>query len=1156
VDRRPDADYVQRGEDDETLRTAVDVASRRALEDAEHYNRSSDTGLRGYLTEERGFLPTRAPSTALPPSHTPWDELAEELPALFRSVSFREVARQLPVLDARPPALPDADVRRAATVLGILAHSWFRVETAEPGPLPEAIARPWAEVCERLGRSSPFLEFEDITTANWRLRDPDLPDLMRVENLDLLVPSVGNDAERFFMMTLVELAARATPIVGAVVRAQECMQREDLAGLEAELVLLVHTVRGLIDGLTKADPNPNSATYVDPVVWGVTVAPFAVSINPAAPSPGGTAAPLFQVLDAFLGRRAYGSLLGKEVRRLHDVAPPLQRAFTDAVSEMPLGAFLARVGTPTLRGLSRALMEVYAGEQGLLQAHRIKAYGYLEVAFKVGRPVTLSGFAGVFRERPWKRVDDALDTSMRERSVDGIGTWVARAALSERETTAPRATDRVRRIALDVREQGVIYGPGDRVAVLPDNGAELAAKVVDALHATADTEITLTSGWQAALERRGINATPRLRLFDFLRWAKLRPLIRPVAKTLYSLSRAPELGGVIEGRYEDQLELWDALVMITAAGYDVRRLTDADPWQPESLAAIVPPEHERLYSISSAPTSSTACQDDLVLTVGDVSYVGTLDSGAEPVVRDGVGSHWLNHHMVEQSDAVALRVVRPSRFQLPEDASRPVVMFAGGTGISPFRGFLQARAGTGASPRAPNVLFYAARRADDLLYRDELDAWVRRGDLELHVALSRDDVQIVASHDRGVVEVPGGPRWVQDLIDEQAARLLALTNDAALGVVYICGQASFAHAVMDGLRRIAAAPIHPHDDGGHQFVRHLVGEQRLLMDVFTTTAPVRAPGPLGAQSVAASDLITRNDDDAGYWMAIDGAVYDVTEFRHLHPGGPQILIESAGTDATEEFRAVLHDRNGEIGAMLSMYKVGLLRRLRLGSKWGIAATADGFADVSVADLYRAWVRYTYLVVEMQNALRNDWMYRPLPLTRDEHEELTTQKLMLLANTHDRFVVQYVDGTLGDDLVALWRLTTGLCDPRLPLNELPRMIADVRSSSEAAAAEAIADEFRRLYLTSRLPAPAGEDRFWSVAAELWEHVRRVQERYLAELKGTLRRGLELFERDEHEVVERAGADLVDLLRSVPAIVSREYVELADAWNGADVTRWRS
>jgi sulfite reductase (NADPH) flavoprotein alpha-component len=1137
------------------------VPGRRVLEDAARDDRSSGAGLLGYLSEERGFMPRQPPLTALPPSHGAWDELAAALPALFRSVSFRESARDLPLLDAAPETLPDGAVRRAATVLGLLAHTWFRVETADPGPLPEALARPWAQVCARLGRPGPFLEFEDITSANWRLRDPGAPEPLRVENLDLLVPTVGNDAERFFMMTLVELSARATPLVGGVVRAQECMARHDPRGLEAELLVMLQTVRGLIDALGKADPNPCSSTHVDPVVWGSTVAPFAVSVDPAVPSPGGTAAPVFQLLDAFLGRRQYASVLGHEVRRLHAVAPPLLRWFVRAVAARPLGPYVVRADRASLRGVSRALLEAYAGEQGLLQLHRIKAYGYLEVAFKIGRPVTLSGFAGVFRERPWKRVDEALDASMREREVAGLDSWTSRATLVERvdATTgsgpgAAGVTAAVRRITLDVRSQGVVYEPGDRVAIVPENSPALVARVLDALRAPPGTEIELTSDWRAALTRRGVVAPPRrLDLADFLRVAGLRPLRRPVAKALYGISGAPDLGEVIEGRHEDQLELWDALRMMTAAGYDVRRLTSARPWQPESLAAIVAPEGERLYSISSAPVSA-GCEDGIVLTVGDVTFRSRGVAGPSAVERQGVGSHWLNHHMDPGHDAIPLRVVRPRRFRLPADPSRPIVMFAGGTGISPFRGFLQARTGGAGPSGGVNVLFFAVRRIEELLYRDELDAWVRAGDLELHVAASRDERQVEADARRGLCVVARGPRRIQDLVDQEAARLWQLLGEGGAGVAYVCGRAGFAHAVMEGLRGVAAAQ--PAGDGdGRRHVRQLIGSGRLLLDVFTTTAPARAPGPLGERTVPASELVTRNDDEGGYWMAIDGAVYDVTEFRHLHPGGPHILVESAGTDATDEYRAVLHHLNGEVDAMLSMCKVGLLQRLRLGQAWGIAAATGRFLHVTVHDLYRAWVRYAYLVVEMQNAHRNDWTYRRLPLTRGEQEPITTQKLMFMANTHDRFVVQYLDGALGSDLVTLWRSTTGLCGTSVPIAELTDRIAEVRASDAAGAAAAVAASLRELYVVSRSVASASDDgRFWTAVADLWDDVRRAEERFLVRLKEILRQGLVLFERHEQAVVANAGVELVELLRSVPAIAGLHHAELVDVWFRSDVPTW--
>jgi len=194
-------------------------------------------------------------------------------------------------------------------------------------------------------------------------------------------------------------------------------------------------------------------------------------------------------------------------------------------------------------------------------------------------------------------------------------------------------------------------------------------------------------------------------------------------------------------------------------------------------------------------------------------------------------------------------------------------------------------------------------------------------------------------------------------------------------------------------------------------------------------------------------------------------------------------------------------------------------------------------------------------VEMQNALRNDWMYAAVPLTRGELEPLTTQKLMLMANTHDRFVVQYLDGSVGDDLARLWRMTTALCGRETPIQELPAAVLAVQGSAEAAAAGAMAADLRRLYVTSRSSTAADDSRFWLAADELWRDVRRVHETYLSDLKQTLREGLLLFEANEGEIVERGGPALIDLLRAVPAIVQRQYETLVDIWAGAAVREWQ-
>ena len=97
---------------------------------------------------------------------------------------------------------------------------------------------------------------------------------------------------------------------------------------------------------------------------------------------------------------------------------------------------------------------------------------------------------------------------------------------------------------------------------------------------------------------------------------------------------------------------------------------------------------------------------------------------------------------------------------------------------------------------------------------------------------------------------------------------------------------------------------------------------------------------------------------------------------------------------------------------------------------------------------------------------------------------------------------------------------------------------------------MAGELRSLYRISRTPETAGDGRFWSAASRLWEEVRQVHEHHLAALKDLLREGLLRFEAHEHEVVEGAGPELVDLLRAVPDLLEATHVRIADAWDRAE------
>jgi sulfite reductase (NADPH) flavoprotein alpha-component len=1089
--------------------TAAEAPSRRALEGAERASAAAGHENLGFLSESHGFLPREPPRVRLPASHRAWDELAARLPELWGSTSARSAIAELPILTARD--LADADLWRASCLLSIFAHSYVRVELAPPGDLPDSIRRPWAELTERVGRPKPFLSYNDLIVYNWRLRDPGRTDPMRVENLDLLVPTVGSEEERVFYLTQLEILAQCAPIVGAVVRAQEAVLCGDDSGLETELLLILERLRHVTEvSFPKIDPSPLSATYVDPVIWATTVAPFAVPFEEGTAGPSGTSAPIFHLLDGFFGRRRFDSMLGGEIRHLREWFPPYQQEFLAAVESVSVPDYVAE-GNRALRGLFATALDAYAGPRGYLGTHRLKVYGYLELAFKVGRSVTIGGFAGAFRDRAWKEVDGALESSRQERYPEGP-QGARRATVARREPLAHS----VRRVALEVGEAGLPYRPGDHCRVLPENDPELVARTLAALRADGDERVPLTRTWRELVRLRPEceGAPPdELPVADFLRYARLRPLLRPVAKALLAVTASERLDEIVEARKEDQLELWDALELLVEEGYDTRRLWRSGLWQDEAIARIVPPEPFRTYSISSAPDGPLPGTVELT--------VGRLEYASEGVRRRGTASTFLTDGRLGGNGAVAVDVVRPSRFRLPDEPARPIVMFAGGTGIAPFRSFLHARVQAGAP--GENWLFVGTRTREELLYGDELERLVEEGRLELRVAFSR--------------AAEGAARLPEVIEGEDNAtalwRLLRPESEGGAGACfYVCGRAAFAAAVTASLRRIVARFATEEDAG--PFLRRLTAERRLMQDVFTTAAAHTAPGVAGDGLYDVSELVLHNDASRGYWLAIDGNVHDLTEFMDLHPGGPAILRESAGLDASREYRAVLHHESAEVDALLPMYKIGALRRLDLGSRWGIALVpGEGISYVRLRDLFREWARYLYLVVEMENALRNDYGYLGGALTAgDDPRELNQLKLQLAANTHARFLEAYFEGSLGLELRRLFALTVGLCAPAERGDRLDRELAAALGTAQADATRELSGQARSLYRRVDAADPRATA-FCSLVPARDAH-------FLAELKLALREGILVFEELESAAAEQGGERLVASLLALPD-VARHYCE---------------
>jgi cytochrome b involved in lipid metabolism len=1109
----------------------------------------------GFLSLSHGFVPCLEPRLALDPRFAAWDDVAARMPELHRTLTLRREVDALPLLDASARSLDDADVLRACALLAMLAQAYWYVGLRPPERLPAAIERPWAELRSRLGRTQEVLSYIDLIVYNWRLRQRDVREPMRVENLDLLLPTVGTREERVFYLTQLEILARAAPVVRLVTEAQEAVGRDDPAALEqvlSQLSLVLGDVVRL--SLPKINPHPLGDTHVDPVVWAKTVAPFAVPIRAGDQGPSGTSSPLFNTLDLFFGRKSFRSFLGREIEQLRAGYPPAWRAFLGAVASLSIGDYVERKASKPLSSCWREALELYAGEQGFLGRHRMKVYGYLELAFKVGRSVTIGGFGGVFEDRTWDQVDNELSASQAERS-SALPPATELAHVQHSRASEHGERSGLTHLTLDIAAAAVRYSAGDRCAILPENDPELIERTLVALGARGDEVVLATDEWREwSSARPELRGRQELLVRDVLRFGCIRPLRPRVAEALHARSQSPLLLDALQRGCTERWELWEVLERLRAEGFDV-----ADLWRAPSGAAgdrlcrLLPPEQPRLYSIASAssvPPGRPA--ERLELAVGHLRYgvdepapAQAAPAGSEtaadappesaaaaqggcPVlrpesyagaVRRGTASSFLARAGREQLE-VPFGIDRPARFRLPSDPRTPLVFFAGGTGIAPFLAFLRERSQTPDAGRC--WLLWSVRGGDEVgAVLDELSRACRAGSLDLDICFTREALELRDDAEGGKTLAPGASRHIAELMLSPgvAARLVELLGPEAErglgGAAYVCGSGGFARSVLGTLEQLLAERWS--DPGGR--IEALAGNQRLSLEVHTDARP--SPEP--ERWLDLSEVAEHNDAAAGYWTIIERNVYDLTLFSRLHPGGERVIQAYAGMDATHGY-ARAHALRPEVDAMRDMYRIGRLRALQLDERTLEMRGPGGVQQVSCRTVFRAWVQALQLIVEMQNALGADFSLQERVTTDGEPAgERTPYKLSRAAETHYRFLEHYRRVLENETLPRLWRVTQAVFAAEADPAWLEAALRALNAAPEAVDGDALGrDLYERFAEHARDPALLGQR---------LELLRSADLRLLAALKAALLGGVRAFERHELRMLPCGASALLQACRDL-------------------------
>ena len=234
-------------------------------------------------------------------------------------------------------------------------------------------------------------------------------------------------------------------------------------------------------------------------------------------------------------------------------------------------------------------------------------------------------------------------------------------------------------------------------------------------------------------------------------------------------------------------------------------LEDPPRLAPQAIVDLLPKLQPRLYSISSSPRMHPGA---IHITVGVVRY--ELNGRT----RNGVCSTFLAER-IRSEDQLPI-FLHPSTFRLPEDPDRNVIMIGPGTGIAPFRAFLQDRAMCGAHGK--NWLFFGDQKAStDFLYQDELKAFQAQGVLhQLDTAFSRDQQQKV---------------YVQHRMRERAREIWAWLEEGAH--LYVCGDAKrMAKDVDMVLREIVTEQGGLAEEATNAYIASLKKDKRYLRDVY------------------------------------------------------------------------------------------------------------------------------------------------------------------------------------------------------------------------------------------------------------------------------------------------------------------------------------
>lgn len=338
---------------------------------------------------------------------------------------------------------------------------------------------------------------------------------------------------------------------------------------------------------------------------------------------------------------------------------------------------------------------------------------------------------------------------------------------------------------LSLEDSGLNYQPGDAVGIIPKNPESLVSNLIGKLN--FDGNAIYKNGFEDSIKNH------------LQKHYELSLLSKDFLQKYNEKAQNNKLASIIKtpAKLKDFLENHDV--------YDVINLFPTD-FKADELLPILPKLKPRLYSIASSPK---AYPDEVHLTVGELEYESNNR------VKKGICSNMIAEQL-SLDDDVEIFIDENPIFRLPQDDSKPIIMIGPGTGIAPFRAFVQERAERNASGK--NWVFFGEQHfKSDFLYQTEWQNYLKKGVINnFDVAFSRDQKEKV---------------YVQHKIEQNSAEFYQWLEEGAL--IYVCGDKDkMAKDVLGTITKVVSKEGKLSTADAEDYVKALRSGKRYLEDVY------------------------------------------------------------------------------------------------------------------------------------------------------------------------------------------------------------------------------------------------------------------------------------------------------------------------------------